>query len=73
MIGKLTEENIPLAPKMFSVNLEVNARKHKLIDFTFLQAERAIALKWKETQAPFPNKWFKELTSNLALEKLTCS
>jgi len=57
MIRKLTEEHIPLALRNVShpVNLELNARKHKLIDFSFLQAECAIALKWKETQAPFPN------------------
>lgn len=76
MIGKLVEENVPLAPKLclfhlYPVNLEVNARKRKLIDFSLLQAKRAIALKWKETQGPTPSQWFKEMTSNLALEKLT--
>jgi len=44
MIGKLTEVNIPLAPKfclfhIYPVNLEVNASKRKLIEFSLLQAK----------------------------------
>jgi len=55
MIGKLTEVNIPLALKfclfhIYPVNLEVNASKRKLIEFSLLQAKHTIALKWKETQ-----------------------
>ena len=34
-------------------------------------AKRVIALKWKEIQGPTLGQWITELSSNLALEKLT--
>lgn len=76
LICQLTEENVPLDPKlclfhMYPSTLVVNTKKRKLIDFSLLQAKRVIALKWKETQRPFSNQWIKEMSSNLALEKLT--
>lgn len=76
MIGKLTEENVPCDPKLclfhiYPVNFVVSASKRKLIDFSLLQAKRAIALKWKEMQGPSSILWIKEMTNNLAMEKLT--
>lgn len=53
MIVKLTEGKIPCDLKLclfhiYPVNFVVNTIKRKLIDFSLLQAKRAIALKWKE-------------------------
>lgn len=56
---------------IYPVNLVVNARKCKLVNFSLLQAKCAIALKWKETNRPIPNQCIKEITSSLASEKLT--
>lgn len=76
LIGQLIGENVPFEPKLclfhiYPINLVVNSRKRKLIDFSLLQAKRVIALKWKEIQRPSSNQWIKEMSSNLAMEKLT--
>lgn len=69
----MTEENVPCDPKIWPVNFVVNTNKRKLTDFSLLQAKRAIALKWKEIQGPSSILWIKEMTNNLAMEKLTCA
>lgn len=76
MISKLIEKDIPFDAKIcllhvYPENFPVTVKKRKLIHFCLLQAKHVIALKWKEIQGPTLSQWITELSSNLALEKLT--
>lgn len=76
LISRLTECKIPLEPKLCLLHIYpkefvASVKKRKLIDFCLLQAKRVIALKWKDVQSPVPALWLKEMSSHLALEKLT--
>ena len=42
-----------------------------MVDLCLLQARRSIALSWKNVRCPSLGLWLKNLTSSLALEKLT--
>ena len=74
--SKLTENVFPVEAKIcllhiYPENFPVTVKKRKLINFCLLQAKRVIALKWKEIQRPTVGQWITEMSSNLALEKLT--
>lgn len=76
LISKLTGKVVPVEAKIcllhiYPENFSVTVKKRKLINFCLLQAKRVIALKWKEMQGPTLGQWITELSSNLALEKLT--
>ena len=76
IISKLTENVIPVEVKIcllhiYPENFPLTVKQCKLIIFCLLQAKRVIAFKWKEIQRPTLGQWITELSSNLALEKLT--
>ncbi len=75
VVCEMTGENIPLESKLcllhiYPESMSVNASKKKLIDFSLIQAKRVIALVWKNIQRPVLSQWIKEMSDNLALEKL---
>lgn len=76
VICELIGEYIPLEAKLcllhiYPVNVVLNASQCKLIDFSLIQVKRVIAFAWKSTQRPCSSQWIKEMSTNLALEKLT--
>lgn len=76
LVSKMTECIVPASMKMcllhiYPEGVPVNAQIHKRVDFSLLQAKRVIALKWRDTQRPNCTLWIREMSYNLALEKLT--
>lgn len=75
-ISQMTSSPIPLCPKIciFGIYPDgclLSSRERKMIDLCLLQARRSIALCWKSVSCPSLGCWLKNLTSSLALEKLT--
>ena len=51
----------------------LSSTERKLVDFSLLHARRAIALQWKNMASPTVTMWLKDLSSSLAMERLTYS
>ena len=75
-ISQITSSPVPLSPKLcilsiYPHNCSLSNRERKMVDLCLLQARRSIALCWKNVRCPSLGHWLKNLTSSLALEKLT--
>ena len=75
-ISQITSTLIPLNPKLcvvgvYPVNCSLANREKKMVDLCLLQARWSIALCWKNTNGPTLCFWLRNLTSSLALERLT--
>jgi len=74
LIAHVTALQIPLDAKLCILGIYpdqlVPSRKAvPLINICLLQARRAIALRWKNTDGPTPAMWQREMVSCLALDK----
>lgn len=56
---------------IFPKDFKGTTKERKLISFCLLQAKHVIALNCKATERRKINQWIKQMSSNLALEKLT--
>ena len=75
-ISRLIDCNLIMDGKLcllhiFPKSFKGATKERTLISFCLLQAKHAIALTWKATERPKINQWIKQMSSNLALEKLT--
>ena len=76
MINQITKLNIPCQPKLcilgiYPKDFASKKSERALIDLCLLQAKRAIAMEWKHVNKPSINKYLKDLSACVALEKLT--
>lgn len=75
-ISQITSCPIPSCPKLcilgiYPDNCSLSTKERKMVDLCLLQAKRSIALCWKNVGCPSFDFWLTNLTSSLALEKLT--
>ena len=75
-VFQITSCPIPLCPKLcilgiYPVDCSLSCKERKMVDFCLLQAKRSIALCWKNVGCPSFDYWLTNLSSSLALEKLT--
>ena len=76
ILSQIVSEDIPICPQLcilgiFPDNFKINTKKKSLIIYCLLQAKHTIALFWKNPDKPDIKQWYRELSSCLALEKLT--
>ena len=76
ILSQIISEDIPICPQLcilgiFPDNFKVNGKKKSMIIYSLLQAKHTIALFWKNPDRPDIKQWYRELSSCLALEKLT--
>lgn len=75
-ISQITSTLIPLNPKLcvlgvYPVNCILTSREFEMVDLCLLQARHSIAMCWKNVKGPTLCLWLRNLTSSLALERLT--
>ena len=75
-ISQITSTLIPLNPKLCVLgvcpaNCSLANRERKMVDLCLLQARQSVALCWKNINGTTLCFWMRNLTSSLALERLT--
>ena len=78
IISQITSKPIPLCPRLcilglYPINLILKKHEITLINICLIHTKRLIAMYWKNVSCPNISHWLKELSSCLALEKLTYS
>lgn len=75
-ISQFTSSQVTTCPmlcvlNLYAENCSLSVKERKMVDLCLLQARRSIALYWKKADCPSLGLWLRNLSSCLALEKLT--
>ena len=78
IISQIISKPIPISPKfcilgLYPENFSLKPHEIKLINHCLIHSKRLIAMYWKNISCPPISHWLKELSSCLALERLTYS
>ncbi len=76
IISQIISIPIPISPKfcilgLYPQNLSLKSHEIKLINLCLIHSKRLIAMYWRNITCPPISHWLKDLSSCLALEKLT--